>query len=483
MINQTRSQGRPIGATRAWQWLASARPFLLPIVITLLVAVGALWGPPALHDPGAGVEPTGASLEVGPAYLLLAPVYNVLDTLSLLTVGQHYAVLATLIALFVAWRVFRRRRTQRTWLRRERWPRRLWTEAWAAAIALAGLLAFYAVGVLVPRPMAALAVNDPDVVVVDFHSHTRHSHDGRPGFGPESRREWHRAAGFDVGYVSDHRTWDGWLESAPSNPQRAGDGTVLLPALEIRYHDMYVNALGHPSRYEPARDGNNLDPAEVARLSERASQPPTFVLSVFEVRDLQAAHTTDAQGIVALELTEAAPRGLRQSRRERALLVRAADSLNLAPVSASSHHGWGRTAAAWTLMRIPGWRRMAPIELNATIERTLHRERHAATQVVERHMPYFGETALAMVPTLPAITWQMFGGIGLAERVSWLFWSWGLALAVLLWSRARAGGTMERRLTVITPTGAGEGASPPSPDDRATHAVPGPPRERLAREA
>ncbi|NIQ58279.1 MAG: hypothetical protein GWN71_34530, partial [Gammaproteobacteria bacterium] len=61
--------------------------------------------------------------------------------------------------------------------------------------------------------------------------------------------------------------------------------------------------------------------------------------------------------------------------RDRALILAMVDSLDLAPVAATNNHGWGRTAAAWTLMRIPGWEELTPDELSTAIEDRLHRER------------------------------------------------------------------------------------------------------------
>ena len=46
--------------------------------------------------------------------------------------------------------------------------------------------------------MARLRVGDPDVLVVDFHSHTEASHDGRRGFTDADDRAWHHDAGFDA---------------------------------------------------------------------------------------------------------------------------------------------------------------------------------------------------------------------------------------------------------------------------------------------
>ncbi|NIP83929.1 MAG: hypothetical protein GWM90_33750 [Gemmatimonadetes bacterium] len=157
---------------------------------------------------------------------------------------------------------------------------------------------------------------------------------------------------------------------------------------------------------------------------------PTLVLTIPGGLDDVPASTRDSIGYVAIELSDASPRGLRQGRRDRAILLRMVDSLDLAPVAASNNHGWGRTAAAWTLMRIPGWRSLAPRELGQAIEALLHAERRKASRVVERRMPYPGDSPVALAATVPVITWQLFGGLGPAERVSWLAWTWLLALVV-----------------------------------------------------
>jgi hypothetical protein len=70
---------------------------------------------------------------------------------------------------------------------------------------------------IMPRPMAGLEATT-DIIVVDFHAHTKFSHDGRPDWKPEDVRAWHRAAGFDVAYVTDHRTFEGARDAWANNP-------------------------------------------------------------------------------------------------------------------------------------------------------------------------------------------------------------------------------------------------------------------------
>src|SRR5690606_27206171 len=92
-------------------------------------------------------------------------------------------------------------------------------------------------------------------------------------------------------------------------------------------------------------------------------------------------------GVEAIELLDGDPRGLAQSDREWAHIMRLADSLDVALVSASNLHGWGSTAASWNLMRIPGWRTMSPEEVGARIEWMIRHERRGAVEVVTYRRP------------------------------------------------------------------------------------------------
>lgn len=416
---------------------AGIRAFAWPAVLTVLVVLGAILGPSALADPVTGDAASGVRLDVDAPYLIFAPLFNVWDTLSLLTSGQHIAVLATLILVFLSWRVFRRRGHRRSL------GGRILVELGVAALALLGLLGFYAYGAMGPRPMAALVAADPDVVIVDVHSHTDHSHDGRDGFDAEDNREWHASAGFDAVYVSDHRTWGGYEEGVGGNPARAGAGTVLLSALEIKYANRYASALGQPWRYRAAMKGNHLIADTLYRALRAGGPKPTLVLTIPSPLDSIPRETADSIGFVAVEVSDASPRGLRQSRRDRAMILAMADSLDLATVAASNNHGWGRTAAAWTLMRVPDWRSMTPRRLADAIETKLHRERREAARVVERRVPYTADSNLAFAFTVPAIGWQMFGGLSTGERVSWLLWIWALGLLAWLYAGRRRGGTRD----------------------------------------
>ena len=139
----------------------------------------------------------------------------------------------------------------------------------------------------------------------------------------------------------------------------------------------------------------------------------------------------------AIEIIDGSPRGLTQGRRERARIVRIADSLNLALVTGSDNHGWGRTAPGWTLVRIPGWRGMTTDSLSLRIEDILRVGRREATRVVERRAAP-GTNAIALAFAAPVVLWEMMAMLSADERVAWILWTWAIVIAIGAWRATRA---------------------------------------------
>jgi hypothetical protein len=137
-------------------------------------------------------------------------------------------------------------------------------------------------------------------------------------------------------------------------------------------------------------------------------------------------------GVRAIELIDGAPRGLAQSRQQRARILDIADSANIALVAGSDHHGWGHTAAGWTLLLIPNWRAAPPEEVSRAIAATLRSGGRGSTKVIERYVANTDEAAL--VPfTVPLVAWGMFRTLSTDERVVWVAW----IAALMLLARVR----------------------------------------------
>ncbi|HEY4306169.1 MAG TPA: hypothetical protein VGM82_16980 [Gemmatimonadaceae bacterium] len=389
-----------------------------PVALTLLLLITAALAVDPIRDAVTGAPVDETRLSAPASYFLMAPFSSVFDTLTLLGVGQHIALLLWVIGVFVVVRV---------WLAQHR-ETTVKTEVKSAGLLLLGIFVVYAAATMLPRPMAQLLSSDSEVIIVDFHSHTKYSHDGRFDWNEDDVRSWYRGAGFNAAYITDHRTFEGAERGIAANSGQAGENVVLLQGIEAFYKGEHVNVLSAGRRFRGLLNDSLKDvDAEALRMASIIpAASPTMIETIPGKLDAvrTIASTDTSAGVNAIEVVDGAPRGLSQSRRDRDRIVHLADSLNLALVTGSDNHGWGFAAAGWTLLRIPGWRGMRTDSLSNRIEQVVHFGRRRASRVAERVVAGSGFFQLAFAA--PVIAWRMFTTLSSDERVAWIIWIWAV---------------------------------------------------------
>lgn len=383
----------------------------------MLVLVTMLLPQVPLRDAATHADAVGVRLELSRNFVLLAPFCAMLDMQALLTIPQHIAFMVTLLLGFIGWRAM-------SFARGTTWP--VWYRECGGLIATVLIVPFVVllINVLVPRPMARLVADDPEIVVVDVHAHTASSRDARPDWTPKRVRNWHAQSGYHVAYITDHKRFGGAMDAVAMNPARAGDGVVLLSGLELYSGGQHVNVLSMTAAESTYQvDGDHL--TKGIRLADgrvpMIVQTIPFNLAMFA----GPAHDSLAR-TTALEINDGAPRGLTTGLVRHAELLRIADSLNVALVAGSDNHGWGNTASGWTLIRVPGWRDLTPGALAVRLEAEIARGR-AGTTVVERRTPLLLSVP-AVALTIPAMFLSAARALTLPERVSWVMWAWSILL-------------------------------------------------------
>ena len=406
-----------------------------PIGVTTLLLVTVLFATDPIRNVATSAPIGEGRLDLPPVYLAIEPISSILDTLTLLTVGQHIAIILWATLIFAAVRV---RRARRGTSARQ--------ELVAASVFLALLVATYALAALAPRPMAQFAASDETVLAVDLHAHTKYSHDGRAGWTEEDVRDWHHAAGFDAVYITDHATFEGAERGIASNPPFAGQGTMVLQGIEAFFNGEHVNILSAGRRYKGllSADLKDVDPQALMLAGLIPKTSPVMIETVpANLNKVPAPTANGIPGVTGIEVVDGSPRGLSQTRKERARILHIADSLNLALVTGSDNHGWGRTAPGWTLFRLPGWRGMRTDSLSGMLEFILRDGRRESTRTVERVVAG-GANPVSLVFAGPLVAWRMFTTLAPDERVMWLVWTWGLLVVVRggrRYRRVRASGT------------------------------------------
>jgi len=356
------------------------RRHLLAVALGLAVLAAALAPLPAVMDAVTGAPAGNANL-VNPAlYLLLAPLSNVLDALTFLSLDRAKALLVTWVVVLALVGAVRRGTARRRILR-----------------ALAGvvfLLALAAAAVLLPRPVPRLVTEESDLVVVDLHAHTIASHDGRPGWTLERLATWQAAQGFQAAYVTDHnRPFEGSTNAL----------IPLLPGAEWSVYGQHIVALGATPPLDLAPYSRDTP----GMLTLFAALHAQGALAIASLPEYWKNHREDldqfvAAGVDGFEIVNCSPKGLAFPAAARHDVIDLAQRHDKFVTGASDNHGWGKVTCVWNLSR------------KGT-------QGFADNHVVARPLALFqgdGDPKWAGV-TQP---WLMLRTLSWPERISWLTW-------------------------------------------------------------
>jgi hypothetical protein len=395
----------------------------VPLALTALV-LGLAGRASSVVNAFDGPPPVGVRFELPTAYVTTSPVSRTLDVLSLLSIPQSVwllCVFALLVLASIAWSA----RADSSRLIGRRLIR-------AFIFIFVSVAVMEALVILLQRPMAKLTVGDPEIVRVDFHSHTRASHDAYQRFTSERNREWHQSGGFDIAFITDHVKWGGAIEAHPRNPARAGERVSLLTGVEGHYHKVSTIMLALTQADTAILTGwgeLNHGAPSIGRA------PVTIAALPGPIDSVAAAVSETFPEFTGLELIDAAPRGLGQLDRQEDSIRAIARRNHLLLVASSNNHGWGRTVAAWNLIRVPGWRELPPDSVGRLLETPFRLRDTSAVTIVKRLRPQTHGMNLPL--TFPIAAYQTIGGLTWPERSVWLVWIWLTTLVVALKRRAR----------------------------------------------
>ncbi|HET7790900.1 MAG TPA: hypothetical protein VFK78_08905 [Gemmatimonadales bacterium] len=389
--------------------LTLVRRHPIAVALAILVLVTAIGPLPPLVDAATG-SPAGDGALVRPLlYVFLAPLSDVLDALTFLSVERAEALLLTWSVVLALW-----------WGLRSRGWRRI-------AGAVAGpvvVVAFAAATVALPRPVPRLTVSDSSLAVVDYHAHTQASHDGRKGWTASDLAQWHARQGFTGSYVTDHNSI--FMGGVP--------GTFnLLQGVEWSVFDQHVIALGP---VQPI-DRSQFDHSTAAMLRIFAELHRQGAVGIASLPEYWRNHFDELDqfigaGVDGFEIVTCAPKALGFPAGARHDVLELAQRHDLLVIGASDNHGWGAVTCVWNVTS-PGPKGF----------RTNH--------VLAR--------PLALLQDGPAESagvtqfWFMLRGLSWAERASWL--TWILVIAIYLGLPRRRGqragvGILARSLSLKT---------------------------------
>lgn len=387
----------------------------LPFVLAWLFRL-----PSPLRDAATGAFASDARLEVPWTHLVLAPPSLFADWLT--TAGTWQDATALCYLVFGWW-------LRRAWAwRRDRVEPRLLRETLLYLAYLGGLLAFFAWALLWPRPSARLVAADPDDAVLDLHSHTNASWDGRRSLSVEASAAWHRRLGYDAFFVTDHNSVEASRAGKDWSRGRPLERPAVLEGTEVSLHQTHIVLLGAKERVDTRPYDGSLEGTRRFLADARAKHGGLPVMSLPEYWRYHAARWEDfaAWGAAGFELSNGSPRSLDFPERDRRRLVGLCRRRGLFLVGVTDSHGWGSTGPAWTLLRIPGHRAMDPDALEDAVLAAL-RARPAEARVLERIRHDSASDAFLLLSPFLGL-WTFLRTLSGAQTAACLAWVWLLAL-------------------------------------------------------
>ena len=372
---------------------------------------------PPLADPlGAPLPPT-LHLNTPWLYLVLAPAFSLWDGISMLSLARLEGLLWGLLVFYLVWRIAR---TFRPMIE----PAGPWPvvghEFGVLAAAAGAFLLFVIAGALWHRPMVSLAGVPPDEVVVDYHSHTNVSHDVRGtlmrGYDVAANLRWHRRAGFEAVFITDHNT------IAPPGP--AVPGVIRCPGIEVSAWQAHIVLLGDSLQVDRPRYTRGLDSQLSLFHDAHALYGSLSMASLPEYREYQweRLDTLVEAGLDGFELVNAAPKANQLTHSERDSVIALARRTNRFLAGVSDHHGWGATSMVWNLVGVPG--SLDPGKTCPAILARL-REGFSANRIVERHhLRHDSHWPVWLTPL--GVVWETWRSMGWVMTIAWLAWAWGI---------------------------------------------------------
>jgi len=270
-----------------------------------------------------------------------------------------------------------------------------------------------------PFPSSTIEHEQEDVVLVNLHSHTYHSHDGL--ISPLRLMHWHERNGFDAFFLTEHNNHRASLELVEA--QRTG----VLPPEPLLIAGEEYSGSNHILLLGLTRNFNSKDYPDQAAVDSAHTQGGAVLLAHWFSPQRNTRPLADyiAMGIDGFEIANQAE-GIFHPEKYTTALRRAAQEHDLLLTGNPDYHGYGPACLAWNALHLPGWRRLEREERSRAIIDLLRQRDQSRLQILlyRDRMPIpAGLTWLSPLITLL----DYFRSLRPAQLLAWLAWT-GLLL-------------------------------------------------------
>jgi len=379
------------------------RRWRLPLFLSGLVLLSQAFPLPSpVRDAATLSWASGFHLILPAWHILFTPFCSLADHLSVLSFHQDYVLVFYVIAgcLLTGWR--------------------------RGALYFMLFVAFIAWGVLVPRPMGKLVSDNPSTLLIDFHSHSLYSHDGRHSFTPQANMRWHRLQGYEASFITDHnRVEAAQIAKGISQMDWQTTNYRSLEGEEVSLQKTHLVILGNHTKVDNRPYDGYYDKIPIfIHDMHKIGCPVIASLPEYWFYHWGAGVQDFLRwGMDGFELINSAPKALDFPVAYRLQIVGLCRSQNLFMTGISDNHGYGYATAAWNAMQVPGWREMDADTLEKAVLKTLATERFQAVQVLER-VRFIPGSFWGLLLSPFATLWLYWRSLQPLQSVSWVAWIW-----------------------------------------------------------
>ena len=261
--------------------------------------------------------------------------------------------------------------------------------------------------------MGRLISADPNVLLIDFHSHTQFSHDGRPSFSPEANMRWHERQGYNASFITDHNLVDAAeIAKKDSEGNWQHTGYRSLEGEEVSLKKTHLVILGNRQKVDnvpfdlDAQKIHNFVIAMHALHLPVIASLPEYWLYHWTESGFGSYQDFVLWGMDGFEIVNSAPKAQDFPLALRAQIVDLCRSHNLFMTGISDNHGYGYATAVWNAMIMPGC--SSQLDPDGAGESgppaaQLRTQRFKAVQVVER-LRYYSEHSVFSFFSVPVAT-------------------------------------------------------------------------------
>ncbi len=298
---------------------------------------------------------------------------------------------------------------------------------WVAMIpvALCIWVALILVMIFAPLPSNTIRNHNPDVVLVNVHSHSHFSHDGL--ISPTAQMRWHKRNGFDAFFLTEHNNHGKTLEMVKA--QKEGN----VPPSPLVLCGREFSGSNHILLLGLTRNFSTKDVADSTAIDSAHAQNGVAIVAHWFSDMKHPMHQYIQAGADGFEIVNQGE-GRHYDRSVFQAITETCKAHGLTMVGACDYHGYGSACLTWNALNIPHWRQMSYEQKYQSILNVFRQRDRSKIQVlVYEDRPPVDSRWVFFSPIYTLVNYfRGLNGWQISVWIVWIFFGWLIAQSTWL---------------------------------------------------